>query len=135
MIRPPDEDESFVLEYPPLLEYEGKTVFEIIAQIKGVETVHFALYQRKSWVFIFELFEPEEFRGTILRKFVRLGNWKKNRPPISSELAKAAKVVGCERRITKSSFKGKLVRCTVRPTNNEPAYTVVDKMLEKLVGV
>ena len=124
------DDVLFELEdYPPVLECDS-----VEAACVDIREVRFTFWKKRTLVFEFLVFEPEQYKGTKLKMFVRIGNWKK-RPPVSSKLAKLAKIAGCQRKFTKSAFFQKGFRCRLRKkTRGDAPYTVIDMIEKRLTG-
>ena len=124
------DDALFELDdFPPVLECDS-----VDAVCLDIREVRFTFWKKRTLVFDFSVFEPEQYAGTKLQMFVRIGNWKK-RPPVSSKVAKLAKIVGCQRKFTKSALLNKAFRCRLRrKTRGDAPYTVIDTVVEKLTG-
>ena len=124
------DDVLFELDdYPPILECDS-----VDAVCVDIRKVRFTFWRTEKLVFEFSVLEPEQYARTRLLMFVRIGNWKK-RPPVSSKLAKLAKIAGCQREFTKSAFLRKAFRCRLtKRTRGDAPYTVVDMVVEKLTG-
>src|SRR5262245_51251829 len=130
--RTDDETLFTVEEVPTLLPCK-----EVDAVCRSIKKVHYSPYQQEKWVFAFCVITPEQHAGTVLEMFVRLDRrWKA--PPVSSKLFKAACVATRllkGERITQSMFLNKVFRCQLRKSGKGPAaYTVVDKLMEKLTS-
>ena len=116
-------------DFPPVLECDW-----VDAVCLHIREVMFTHWKKKTLVFDFRVFEPDQYAGTKLRMFVRIGNWKK-RPPVSSKLAKLTKIAGCQRKFTKSAFVNKAFRCRLtKRTRGDAPYSVIDMVVEKLTG-
>jgi hypothetical protein len=117
-------------EYPPLIDVE--IVEAVCTSIKR----EFYAWGTQSEVFKFRVYDPPQCEGLVMPMYVPLGSWWKNgkRPPRSSKLAKVAKVGGCRRKFTKSTFVGKAFRCHVIATKGDVPYSVIRMILEKLTG-
>jgi len=111
---------------------------EVEAVCRDVEKVYYSPYQQEKWVFKFSVVVPEQYAGNVVPMFVRVvKSWKT--PPKASKLFKIACVASGGLRkgqlVTKSMFLNKMFRCQLRQSGKGPAaYTVVEKILEKLTG-
>jgi len=116
-------------DFPPILECDS-----VDAVCLDIREVRFTFWQTRKLVFEFSVFKPEQHAGKRLLMFVRIGNWKK-RPPVSSKLAKIAKIAGCQRNFTKSAFLHKAFRCRLRKkTRGDAPYTVIDMIEKRMTG-
>ena len=123
-------DVSFELDdFPPVLKCDWVDVIFL-----DIREVMFTYWKRKTLVFDFRVFEPDQYEGMKLQMFTRIGNWKNIRPLVSSKLAKLAKIAGCQRRFTKCAFVDKAFRCRLTKTREDAPYSVIDMVVEKLTG-
>jgi hypothetical protein len=122
-------------ESSPLIDCD---VLEAVCQ--AITNTVYGPWNRYVWLFTFSIISPEKYLNQRVQMFVRYDKrWKYARE--SSKLFKSACVALGRRlyrgeRITKSFWLKKAFRMRLRKVGEgAAAYSVVDKLLEKLTGL
>ena len=139
-LEPPSHDDDRVLVIADSSPGPLLLVKECIAYCKKIEgPKEFSLYGKRKLIFHFEVIEPNEHAGVVLRSFVTCEEaWLKAYVPRSSTLYRYIScALGREPkqrdRITKTLWKGHVFKCKVKDsrTKDGKLHSVIEGLINK----